>query len=222
MLKRKFDFLIVGHPRGGTRYISNLLCNFGLNIGHEYIGSDGMSCWFGLDGELINKSSFLELNENGEKHWKPKHYGDIQYSFLIHIVRNPFRSLPSIMFNENLSKNSVLLRHKVTNFDDQKTIIDKAAISYLGWHNHIVARNPDFTFRIEDDSKVLFDYVQICSSKDLTYQKYTNNRDNTRKHRYFTKSEIQEMNFDIFKSLYNFGIDVGYSEQDLKYEMLRG
>jgi hypothetical protein len=36
---------VIGAPRGGTAYMSHALGSFGLDVGHERLGSDGISSW---------------------------------------------------------------------------------------------------------------------------------------------------------------------------------
>lgn len=39
-------FLVVGHPRCGTKFTSSLLKQFDLDVGHEELGKNGISAWF--------------------------------------------------------------------------------------------------------------------------------------------------------------------------------
>ena len=44
--------LFVGHPRSGTGFAAELSAQFGLDIGHERDGADGISSWmFAVDAD---------------------------------------------------------------------------------------------------------------------------------------------------------------------------
>lgn len=88
-IKKKLyrPILIVGHPRGGTGYSASLCNQVGLDVGHESVGSDGISSWmFAVDGDNPyysdkNARSRLALS------WK----------YLIMAVRDPVDAIGSII-----------------------------------------------------------------------------------------------------------------------------
>lgn len=55
MEKRKF--LILGHPRSGTGFMSILLQRYGYRVGHEWMMEDGISSWM----LVVEDNKFLSI-----------------------------------------------------------------------------------------------------------------------------------------------------------------
>lgn len=81
MPKRR-RFLITGHPRSGTMYMSELFRAMGYDVGHEEVGADGISCaqWT-LDGIPCNKTG--EFRE------------DYKFDYTLNVVRDPLKVIAS-------------------------------------------------------------------------------------------------------------------------------
>ncbi|MBA43163.1 MAG: hypothetical protein CMF62_04030 [Magnetococcales bacterium] len=79
------DFLCIGHPRCGTTSISHYLNQMGYDVGHENMKKDGISSWM----LAVNDESYPW----GDVNDKLKYY----FKNVIHVVRNPFDAIPSII-----------------------------------------------------------------------------------------------------------------------------
>ena len=96
MDKIKRDFLVAGHPRTGTGYMSSLFRSAGIEVGHEWIGNSGISCWMFAtpDGNYA---------DGPRKDIKNKSRKDFEFKYIIHNVKNPFTSMSSIVNVEMVS-----------------------------------------------------------------------------------------------------------------------
>jgi hypothetical protein len=73
--------LIVGCGRSGTKYISRVLSSGGLDIGHEFMGKDGIASWLlAVDAESAP--------------WGPRRR-DFRFRTILHQVRHPLAVISS-------------------------------------------------------------------------------------------------------------------------------
>ena len=77
------DFLILGHPRCGTRYMALLFNSLGFLVGHEYFREYGIASWlYAVDSD--NCPRFIP-NEFKKSHFNYRH--------VIHVLRNPIDAI---------------------------------------------------------------------------------------------------------------------------------
>ena len=161
----------VGHPRTGTGYTSKILSKWGLNVLHENIGKDGIVSWF------------LAF-ETGPFLWQNQFSHRPAYDHLIYNVRNPRESLASIVYTEtphtiysnfekqgntfvvNTSPRQRLdfISHRWRSARihgmEQKNPIESAIVSICAFNDMINYLKPDVTYRIEDQDKLLYEYLE--------------------------------------------------------------
>jgi len=143
--KQKIKILGLGHPRTGTGFTSSILNSWGLEVGHEKLERDGVVAW-----QLAV--------ENGPWPYIAD-FPNVESEILIYNVRDPRTSIPSIAFTENT--NSMSLNYRLKNgVLESPNRVEQAIHSILQWDRLITLRNPDFTFRIEDQSQDLFAFLQ--------------------------------------------------------------
>jgi hypothetical protein len=80
-INRLYRLLITGHSRSGTAYTTQLLKNYGIDIGHERFGSDGVCSWIhagngDIDGVLCAA-------------------GVTTYQVVLHQIRHPLLAITS-------------------------------------------------------------------------------------------------------------------------------
>jgi LPS sulfotransferase NodH len=151
MIKRKI--LVVGHPRTGTGYMSKLLSSTGLEIGHEWIGRDGMSCWmFATEDGNYTPGPRGDINGLSRK--------DFEFQHIIHLVKNPYTSMSSIVNVENAARLSYQFRKKYVYINDRGSRLEKAVQSFLGWHE-MIERNikTSCTINIENSQSQLKSFL---------------------------------------------------------------
>lgn len=190
-------FLIIGHPRCGTGYMSKLFKLNGFDVGHEIVGDNGVSDW---QYAIENDKCFS---------WTNGCRNDYTFDVIIHNVRDPFTALNSIIFTENyhfskkpLAKVSEDFRKKHIGFIENNEY-DDAASSFLGWNKIIEDQNIKNVARIEHAFEDL---------KDLNYLKedLPNKKVNSRKHRTLNKDEWNKISPENIEKLEKFCEHYGY------------
>jgi GR25 family glycosyltransferase involved in LPS biosynthesis len=161
--KRKLlrDILIVGHPRCGSGYMSQLLQAIGLDVGHESMGERGISSWM-----------FAVYDENNpwakNKYAVSRLYTDFDY--LIHYIRDPRTAIPYIIVENKYAPNSFDFRRKhiqqIFNEDISlhKTEVEKAIASFIRWNQIIQNQKPNLTVKVESDEAQV---IKLCQQNNL-------------------------------------------------------
>jgi Glycosyltransferase family 25 (LPS biosynthesis protein) len=148
-------FLVVGHPRCGSGYMSKLTTALGLPVGHEKMEQYGISSWM-----------FAVLDENPFAFDKYAAFRNLNhFEYCIHHVRNPKFAIPSIMRENKYSEISYEFRRKhiklhfEIDMDEANSEIDKAVLSYIYWNKIILKSHVDLTVRIEDADKYFTNWL---------------------------------------------------------------
>ena len=151
--------LVLGHPRGGTKYLSHLLGCMSLDVKHEDMGKDGICSWmFAVDAE----SPYF--TKNYSKYAKRRNYS--HFELMVHSVRNPKDSIPSIMIENEFAPASYQYRREFIkkifkiDLDDYVNKVEKACLSFVYWHKIIATNKPDLVFRLDEDPSKLFCFLQ--------------------------------------------------------------
>jgi hypothetical protein len=145
MINKPKKILVVGHPRTGTGYTAKLLQSWGLDIGHETMGEDGTSDW-----SLATRERSL---------WQDLNFGDYEWDTIIYCVRDPKDSIPSIVYTEDIKKDSFDYRMRWGKFKDRKRPLMNTISSILAWDELIQKIKPSFIFKIESDGRALFQFL---------------------------------------------------------------
>ena len=103
------EFLCIGHPRCGTGSISHYLNKMGYNIGHEKMMRNGTSSWL---------LSVNDIDNPWCKIIRDKFYFEV----VIHIVRNPYTAIPSIMLENKYSPNNASYKFRRKHIKEQLEI----------------------------------------------------------------------------------------------------
>jgi hypothetical protein len=172
--KRKLvrDILAIGHPRCGSKYMSELFKTIGLDVGHESMGDQGISSWM-----------FAVYDENNpwakDKYAVSRFYTD--FDFLIQYVRHPGTAIPSIIIENQYAPDSFEFRkkHFIQAFGGDifldKTELEKAIVSFIKWNQIIKNQNPDLTVKIESCEAEVITFLQENNlvSKELSVDQIT-------------------------------------------------
>lgn len=82
--------LITAHPRSGTKYLSKLCQAYGLDVGHERMGANGICSWMlAADADCAPYGDGTTFQPN-------------VYDRVIRLVRHPLRVLASVIHTENI------------------------------------------------------------------------------------------------------------------------
>jgi hypothetical protein len=174
------DVLVIGHPRCGSAYMSQLMQACGLDVRHEEMGDNGISSWM-----------FAVVDEDNP--WAKNKYAlSRRYSVfdhVIHHVRNPVDAIPSIIRENRHSVVSYQFRRKHIkqllniDLDDFVSEIEKAAASFLYWNKIIEQSRPDLVVRVEDCAEDISNFLRdkklaICNKdqSDIVDKSYNSDK----------------------------------------------
>ena len=146
----------VGHPRTGTGFTSKLLQTWGLEVGHETMGKDGIVAW----QLTVKEGPWPFISENYQ----------YDYQYVIYCVRDPRKSLPSIVYTENTKETSFNYRKSNIKRVMLGNPVENAIRMLIEWDRLIYKnRKPNLIYRIEYDSKNLYDFL---IQKELRLSEY--------------------------------------------------
>lgn len=159
---------------------------FTYNVGHETMLNNGICYWQGV---------------NTLKQFK-QYYGPIRslndnYNHIIHYVRNPHDSLPSIMI-ENKHEESykfrrdIIMHHYNIDMNDYNDY-EAAIISYIYWNLLAEGQGPNIRIKVEESPEQLAKYLNVDVPKGIPH---TSLNSNGSKKKEFDYSKIN-------KELYN-------------------
>lgn len=146
-ISQEKDYLFIGHPRFGSGYLSSVLINAGIKIGHERVYQNGSASWMYVVDDLCYP------------------YGDSmtyhKYFFRnVHMfIRDPLRALPSCIV-ENSMVNSYNFRRKhilktfQVDLESFKNDVDRAAASIIYWYKMCELKRPASYVKIDNKSSV--------------------------------------------------------------------
>lgn len=184
-----YNILGIGHPRTGTSFTSKLFRLWGLDVGHERLFSDGMVAWQMISESGLNSGPYPYIRPLEEYHEGVLHKSTIkkrpEYKYLIYNVRNPYYSIPSIVYTENISKSSLNFRKTVLKFPICDNPIETAILSLLAYEKKAIELQPDFVFKIENDHVKLYEFL-VEKTLDVKYVEH-NKKENVRKHKNFSE-----------------------------------
>lgn len=127
MNKKKYKFLITGHSRSGTGYMSELMKSLGYDVGHEKYGEDGISSW-------VHAHPTLTV-----PWYRTKSRSGLGFEKVFHVVREPMDVISSTLTDLGGYK----LRKRVVRIPDCKRICDTLAHSLLSWTDLIDKEFPE-------------------------------------------------------------------------------
>jgi len=179
----------VGHPRTGTGYTAKLLQSWGLDVGHEKMGKHGTIDW--------------SLSASKKSLWQDVDFKEYDWNHIIYCVRDPRESIASIAYTENIEGPSVRFRTKNGLNLMGNRIVD-AIQSIILWDEMIENLEPSFVYRIEDQSKDLFNYLKEHNIDVNWNEDIIGKPQNTREHKTW-KELIEESEYigNLYKKKIN-------------------
>jgi len=128
--------VIVGCGRSGTYYMREVMKRFGLHVGHEAMGRNGISSWYEVSDQ---RSKDIREYFQGHK------------CYYLHVVRNPFDVIASLWRCEEIPEKHGLkfFRINCPEYNDLKGI-DYIAKHWIVWNKKAEENfDIDFTFQVE-------------------------------------------------------------------------
>ena len=160
-LVQKKSFLITGHPRCGSLYMSLLFSRFGFNVNHEWFGDDGICSWL----YAVND---LNMPILGKQTIDPSASYFTQFDYTLAYVRNPFDAIPSILIENRGERSYNYRRNHIINeldidLDDYSSDLERAIASYLFWNKIVQLKKPVRTFKVEDCIQSVHDFLMATN-----------------------------------------------------------
>lgn len=150
MTRKKF--LVLGHPRSGTGFMSQLFFRFGLDVGHEMMCQDGISSWmFAVEENQVYTDESLNRK-------------DFDFEHVIMVIRNPMDIICSTYWTENVGP-SLQFRQKYIDMDGLN-LVERAVKSVLGWYKIIEEQKPAVTIYVDKDpERTLCDFLNAVEGR---------------------------------------------------------
>lgn len=151
------DFLCIGHPRCGTTSISYYLGQMGYDVRHENMGKDGVSSWM------------LAVRDDKYPWGNIKDKFRYYFKNIIHVLRNPFNAIPSIILEHKYSPNNESYKFKkkhikkILGIDLPEVNFNKISLTqeielalktFIYWNKICEMSNPQTICKIEDISSI--------------------------------------------------------------------
>lgn len=159
-MKRKL--LIVACARSGTRYISHVWRQVGLDVQHEATGADGTSSWYfaAPNSDLVPPPH--KVWENGKhRHYDGIKRQDVLYEHVFHQIRHPLKTMGSVIKIVGAPDWEYVRHHLKIALP--KSRLGKAAIYWLRW-NALCESVAEYSYRVEDIDRV---WSRMLSTVDL-------------------------------------------------------
>ena len=167
--------LITGCGRSGTKYISLVLRELGLDVGHESLGRDG----------IVSSIFAVRADKYPPYHCSVRPEFDV----VLHQVRNPLDTIASLETSLDVSWDFTC---PITGVDRNAPILQRSAEHWYHW-NLICEEISDWRYRIEDLPSVWStwcDYVGLRGAKYETVA-HISHKTNARRHRRITWDDIK-------------------------------
>ncbi len=136
--------LITGCSRSGTMYISKILNECGLNIGHEWTEKDGLSSWL------------FAVNTDAAP-WGPQP-NQIHFQHIFHQVRDPLKVISSVFTHEPLESWQYIIAH-IPEISWEDSRLTKASKFWYYW-NLKAEQKAEWTYRVEAIKEILPEFSQ--------------------------------------------------------------
>jgi len=198
-MKKYRKLLITGCGRSGTKYIAELLKQYGFDIGHEQDGTDGIASW-------------PMTITHGKSVWGPS-FQEYEFNTIVHQVRNPIMVISSSHTILDESWNYIGKYMPLDKMDSKLMMCAK----YWYYWNLKAERIARLTYRIEDVDLLLPELCNILGAKSFSKEIYrvTPKDVNKRFHGFFPLEKIEDK--ELYDNIFNLALKYGYKEEELVF-----
>lgn len=157
-----FALRIIGHPRCGSRYVSQVLTTLGVHLGHERMGQHGTCSWI---------HTVDDRNPPFNAPYAPARL----FRTTLAYVRSPADAIPSIML-ENTNADSFafrrfhIFRKLAVDIARWRDPVERAVDSYLCWMKLVERQRPMFALRVERITDDLRGHFEELNSAGIRLQ----------------------------------------------------
>lgn len=151
-------FLIIGHPKCGSKYMSRLMYEFGYEVGHEKMAKHGICCW-------QNVNCLLQFKQC----WGPQRIPYDKYTHIIHYVRNPFHAMSSIIVENRIAESynfrRDLIKHHYGIDLNHYSEVNAAILSYVYYNRLAEGQGVTVRIQVENAYEQLAEYLNVVMPK---------------------------------------------------------
>lgn len=184
----------VGCPRSGTGYISQLMKNCGVDIGHEVIGKDGVSSAF---HGLVDTKIF----------WLSEKIPNVNYKYILLQVRHPLNVIASMttLYDVAFDYLKTLCGETV----NPKDKIHKCMYYWLEFNQRyeVIA---DYIYRVEDLPNRLKNIFMVIHKNAPEFFKVPCEKVNSRKHIKLSWNDLRERDEKLADAIMKKAYEYGY------------
>ncbi len=136
---RRVPLAVIGIPRGGTGYMAHALGRFGIDVGHEAIGADGISSWMFAVGDV-------DLPFGAAGHARNSRF--VFADTVIAVVRTAPQAVFATQIENAKNIQSYAFRRRWIkrlldiDLDSFGTDFDRALAAYVFWYRLVMLRGP--------------------------------------------------------------------------------
>lgn len=191
------ELLITGCARSGTAYISNILQQCGLRIGHEKTQKDGVSSWI----MCVNT-----------KHvpWAVDSRRRLQFTHIFHQVRHPLKVISSVQTEGRPSWKYIIKHVPEIKWEDSPLV--KGAKYWYYW-NLKAETQAEWTYRVEQLDEVWDEFCSRLGKKlDRSQLEQVPHNVNARSHQEVTWEDLQQqLDPDLYQKIRELAQKYGYT-----------
>ena len=161
----------LGHPRCGTAYTAGLLKANGIDVGHEFIGSQGIISWeiASLRPELPWGDPVTFFEKDSKKFLVARSPLAALNSVVIECLQTRSIGFRAAVIYENLGLD-IFAQHRQRTPEIQHDYMTWSVLSLVHWYEICFSRGVDLVFRVD------------VESDDLKLSEYLNHRITREKH----------------------------------------
>lgn len=190
------ELLIIGCARSGTAYISNILQQCGLRIGHEKTQKDGVSSWI----MCVNT-----------KHvpWAVDSRRRLQFTHIFHQVRHPLKVISSVQTEGRPSWKYIIKHVPEIKWEDPPLV--KGAKYWYYW-NLKAETQAEWTYRVEELDTVWDEFCSRLGKKlDRSQLEQVAHNVNARSHQEVSWEDLQQqLDPDLYQKIRGLAQKYGY------------
>lgn len=191
------ELLITGCARSGTAYISQILQECGLKIGHEKTQKDGVSSWY----MCINT-----------KHvpWAVDSRRRLQFAHIFHQIRHPLKVISSVQTEGRPSWKYIIKHIPKIKWEDPEFV--KCAKYWYYW-NLKAQQQAEWTYRVEALDQEWEEFCRRLGKKlDRSKAKHVPHNVTARPHTEITWEDLRlQLDPDLYQKIRELAQKYGYT-----------
>lgn len=179
-------YLITAHPRSGTRWMSTLLVQHGLDFPHEFVGKDGIVSW---------------------QHVVPGKY-KVKAKKVIHVVRNPLKTIASTAYV--MDDHAFPFMYKYIGYPDAT---DKLGVSMYTWYywNKLIEERADVRLKFEDIlANPLLLFKEVDFIPNLVRTEIVQRKENAIEHPSLSWKDLKRRDKAMYNKILEMAAEYGY------------